>query len=211
MSFLTFGKIGRDQLLLARIVCVGLVALFALCVAITSKILQSRFDGHCILYAKVLPTSSERSFLLSEGGNQSTCQFINVLSELILISCPFLVILVFVERKIEPFSASAVLCRRAINIFTLLFSILVLVQACLSSVGFSKLCKALKENEASTCNQNIRYFTFDMPCLSEENCSTPRSRDVEFLSVLVCLECLSWMLFFSFSDFQHRQCRNSTG
>ena len=36
---------------------------------------------------------------------------------------------------------------------------------------------------------------------SEENCSTPRSRDVEFLSVLVCLECLSWMLFSVFLIF----------
>ncbi len=87
-----------------------------------------------------------------------------VLSELILISCPFLVILLFIERNLEPFHNSAVLARRSLNVFTLVFSILALVQACISSVGFSKLCHSLEDAGAESCKQLIRLYVNAMPC-----------------------------------------------
>lgn len=76
MNIFSFGKLERDQLLLARLICIGLVALFTLCVAITSKILQERFDGHCILYGSA-SEEEKYSYLLQSTGNPSTCQYIN--------------------------------------------------------------------------------------------------------------------------------------
>lgn len=80
MNLFSFGKINREQLLLGRLVCIGCVGLFTLCVAITSKILQERFDGYCILYGTVSEENSSvaaHSYLLQSTGSSSTCQYIN--------------------------------------------------------------------------------------------------------------------------------------
>ena len=88
-----------------------------------------------------------------------------VISELILITCPFLVIFLFIEQSLEAFHPSAVLARRTINIFTLLYTIFVLVQACISSVGFKQLCKSIvDEGSSESCAQNIRFYVTNHPC-----------------------------------------------
>lgn len=195
---LSFGKIQREQLLLGRLICIACCALFALCIAITSKILDQRFNGRCVLYAEV--TNSDNVLLITKIGATSTCHFINVLAELILISCPFLVIFLYVERGNEAHHPSAVLARRTITVFTLVFTVLILVQGCIASVGFAKLCKSVLETGRDKCDAKIGFWDTIRPC-DKSNCSESVKDEEKFHSILTTLECLSWMLFIVFIVF----------
>ena len=87
-----------------------------------------------------------------------------VLAELILISCPFLVIFLYVERGNEAHHPSAVLARRTITVFTLVFTVLILVQGCIASVGFAKLCKSVLETGRDKCDAKIGFWDTIRPC-----------------------------------------------
>jgi hypothetical protein len=70
------------------------------------NLILSRFEGNCVLYSKLVKDSYSQpanpSFLISEFGKRSNCGFIIVVSEIILISAPFLLILLAVIFTPEP-------------------------------------------------------------------------------------------------------------
>ena len=112
-------KITKRQILYFRLFLLfaAIITCFSGCIIV--NLILSRFEGNCVLYTKLVEDSYSQpanpSFLISEFGPRSNCGFIIVVSEIILISAPFLLILLAIEFHTDPQERIAALWNGSIN------------------------------------------------------------------------------------------------
>ena len=135
------------------LVCYFVLLIFSLVSVISTAILDSDFEGRCLLYAKgnFSKIDSTIFYNLQEWGPRSVCgyiMFINVLS--LIITVYYMgksAILVCKSVDFTPFSIFMLLVGNVIIGFT------TIVAALLTSVGYSSFCSPLESSLNEQCNQ----------------------------------------------------------
>jgi len=148
--------------------------------------------------SKILLHRKTRVFLISEFGPRSNCGYIIVISEIILISAPFLLILLAIEFHTDPTERIAALCRRGNALWGVIFFVLVLVQASMSSFGLNNvLCGQITADpNVDKCDRKLRFYHGPKDvCISGDDCQKPEKKIESFYSTLAALEACGWILF----------------